>query len=116
MVLSSLGANYLITPHAVVNLGVSHDLTIKTLIGIVPASVVVKLVSSLGGAGSAGSSCANSGASGVNVRPSQEAVRVYYELIDTTAQYGEVRGKFSEAMAPLYSRRPTAILHTCPLR
>ncbi len=52
----------LITPNGVVNLGVNRDLTIKTLTGVVPTSVVVKLISTLAGTGGTGSSCANSAA------------------------------------------------------
>ncbi len=52
----------LITPNGVVNLGVNRDLTIKTLTGVVPTSVVVKLVSSLAGNGGTGTSCTNSAA------------------------------------------------------
>jgi uncharacterized repeat protein (TIGR01451 family) len=52
----------LITPNGVVNLGVNRDLTIKTLTGVVPTSVVVKVVSTLAGTGGTGSSCTNSAA------------------------------------------------------
>lgn len=53
-----------ITPNGVVNLGVNRDLTIKTLTGVVPTSVVVKLVSTLAGAGGTGgdTACNNSAA------------------------------------------------------
>jgi hypothetical protein len=51
----------LITPNGVKTLGVNSDLTIKTLTGVVPSSVVVKLVNTLAGDGSA-TSCANSAA------------------------------------------------------
>ena len=44
----------LITPNGVVNLGVNRDLTVKTLTGVIPSSVVVKLVSTLAGAGGTG--------------------------------------------------------------
>lgn len=52
----------LITPNGVVNLGVNRSLTIKTLTGVVPSSVVVKLLSTLAGPGGTGSSCSNSAA------------------------------------------------------
>jgi hypothetical protein len=54
----------LITPNGVVNLGVNRDLTIKTLTGVVPSSVTVKLVSTLAGAGGTGGAtvCNNSAA------------------------------------------------------
>jgi hypothetical protein len=52
----------LITPNGVVELGVNRDLTIKTLTGVVPSSVVVKVLSTLAGTGGAGTSCTNSAA------------------------------------------------------
>ena len=52
----------LITPNGVVELGVNRDLTIKTLTGVVPSSVVVKVLSTLAGAGGTGTSCNNSAA------------------------------------------------------
>jgi len=52
----------LITPNGVKNLGVNRDLTSKTLTGVIPTSVVVKLVNTLAGATGGGSSCAGSAA------------------------------------------------------
>jgi hypothetical protein len=52
----------LVTPNAVVNLGVNRDLTVKTLTGVVPNSVTVKLLSTLAGTGGTGTSCTNSAA------------------------------------------------------
>jgi hypothetical protein len=52
----------LVTPNGLVHLGVNADLTSKTLTGVIPTSVVVKLVSTLAGAGGAGTSCTNSAA------------------------------------------------------
>jgi hypothetical protein len=52
----------LITPNGVVNLGVNRDLTIKTLTGVVPTSVVVKLLATLASATGTGTSCTNSAA------------------------------------------------------
>jgi hypothetical protein len=53
-----------ITPNGVADLGVNRDLTIKTLTGVVPTSVVVKLLATLAGPGGTGgaSSCNNSAA------------------------------------------------------
>src|ERR1019366_7517653 len=48
----------LVTPNQVVDLGVNRDLTYKTLTGVVPPAVVVKLLSTLAGNGS-GTSCTN---------------------------------------------------------
>jgi len=52
----------LVTPNGLVNLGVNRDLTSKTLTGVIPTSAVVKLVSTLAGAGGTGTSCTNSAA------------------------------------------------------
>jgi hypothetical protein len=52
----------LVTPNGLVNLGVNRDLTSKTLTGVVPTSVVVKLVSTIAGTGGTGTSCTNSAA------------------------------------------------------
>ncbi|MBZ5585489.1 MAG: hypothetical protein LAQ30_25480 [Acidobacteriia bacterium] len=54
----------LVTPNGLVNLGVNRDLTSKTLTGVIPTSVVIKLVASLSGGTPAGSgtSCTNSAA------------------------------------------------------
>lgn len=52
----------LVTPNGLVNLGVNRDLTSKTLTGVIPTSVVVKLVSTIAGTGGTGTSCTNSAA------------------------------------------------------
>ena len=52
----------LVTPDQVVNLGVNRDLTSKTLTGVIPTSVTVKVLASLAGTGGAGTSCTNSAA------------------------------------------------------
>ena len=52
----------LVTPNGLANIGVIRDLTAKTLTGVVPTSVVVKLLTTLAGAGGSGTSCANSAA------------------------------------------------------
>jgi hypothetical protein len=52
----------LVTPNGLVNLGVNRDLTSKTLTGVIPTSVVVKILATLAGAGGTGTSCTNSAA------------------------------------------------------
>jgi hypothetical protein len=52
----------LVTPDGLVHLSVNADLTSKTLTGVIPTSVVVKLVSTLAGTGGTGTSCSNSAA------------------------------------------------------
>ena len=52
----------LVTPNGLVNLGVNRDLTVKTLTGVIPTSVVVKLVATLAGTGGSGTNCTNSAA------------------------------------------------------
>jgi len=52
----------LVTPNGLVNLGVNRDLTSKTLTGVIPTSVVVKLVATLAGTGGSGTNCNNTAA------------------------------------------------------
>jgi hypothetical protein len=59
----------LVTPDETVNLGVNRDLTVKTLTGVIPTSVTVKLVATLAGAGGAGTSCSGSAAQIVTATP-----------------------------------------------
>ena len=52
----------LVTPGQTVNLGVNADLTSKTLTGIVPTSVTVKLLATLAGGTGTGTTCNNAAA------------------------------------------------------
>jgi hypothetical protein len=52
----------LLTPNSVANLGVNRDLTSTTLTGVIPSSVVIKLVATLAGTGGSGTSCSASAA------------------------------------------------------
>jgi hypothetical protein len=59
----------LVTPDQTVNLGVNADLTAKTLTGVVPTSVTVKLLSTLAGGDGTGTSCTNSAATVTTATP-----------------------------------------------
>ncbi len=52
----------LVTPDQTVNLDVNKDLTAKTLTGVVPTSVTVKVLATLAGSGGSGTSCTNTAA------------------------------------------------------
>jgi hypothetical protein len=52
----------LITPDQTVNLGVNRDLTVKTLTGVIPTSVTIKVLATLAGPGGTGTSCTNTAA------------------------------------------------------
>jgi hypothetical protein len=52
----------LITPDQPVNLGATRDLTVKTLTGVQPTSITIKVLATLAGTGGTGTSCTNSAA------------------------------------------------------
>jgi hypothetical protein len=87
-----------VTPNAVVNLGVNRDLTVKTLTGVVPSSVTVKLLATLAGAGGTGgaSSCNSSAAT---VLPPVVAAGASALTIRGAAQWQDPGGTIETGMA-----------------
>ncbi len=57
----------LITPDQTLNLGASRDLTAKTLTGVIPTSVTVKVLATLAGSGGSGTSCTNTAATSTSL-------------------------------------------------
>jgi hypothetical protein len=64
----------LVTPNGLANLGVTRDLTQKTLTGVIPTSIAIKLVGTLAGTGGSGTSCTNSAATVTPVQLAGSAV------------------------------------------
>jgi hypothetical protein len=84
----------LLTPNAVANLGVNRDLLGTTLTGVVPSSVVIKLVCTLAGGDGSGTSCNQNAAVQGFQTPSLVA-------LGTTVQPGG--GKYSAVEHPFIS-------------
>src|ERR1700691_4680214 len=92
----------LVTPDQTVNLGVNADLTSKTLTGVVPTSVTVKLVATLAGAGGSGTGtvCNNSAASipsTTQVVPGMAAWGTTLHQTQTTGAYSTTETPFTAA-------------------
>jgi hypothetical protein len=93
----------LVTPGQTVNLGVNADLTSKTLTGVVPTSVTVKLLSTLAGGDGAGTNCNNSAASALGARPTgtlangMTAFRTTLHATPVTGSYASTETPFTSA-------------------
>jgi hypothetical protein len=87
----------LVTPDQTVNLGVNRDLTVKTLTGVQPSSVTVKLLATLAGSGGTGSSCTNSAA---NVGLASTIIVSGMAAWGTTLHAGATTGTFVTTETP----------------
>ncbi len=87
----------LVTPDETVNLGVNRDLTVKTLTGVVPTSVTVKLVATLAGAGGAGTSCSGSAALVTTATPACGLTAWGTTLHSVPGGYGTTETPFTPA-------------------
>jgi hypothetical protein len=87
----------LVTPDQTVNLGVNRDLTVKTLTGVVPTSVTVKLVATLAGAGGAGTSCTSSAATVTTAIPACGLTAWGTTLHSVPGGFGTTEAPFTQA-------------------
>ena len=78
----------LVTPDQVVNLGVNRDLTAKTLTGVIPTSVTVKLLATLAGTGGSGTSCTNSATAVVTATPVAAGMAAWGTTLHATPTSG----------------------------
>jgi len=85
----------LVTPDQTVNLGVTRDLTSKTLTGVVPTSVTVRLLPTLAGGDGTGSSCTNSAPS-----VTTSALTSGLAAWGTTLHAGSAAGSYATTEAP----------------
>jgi len=83
----------LLTPNSVANLGVNRDLTSQTLTGVMPDSVVIKLLATLAGGDGTGTSCTNSAA--VTITP------VAVDTAATPLSHTKLRANLAQANDPL---------------
>jgi hypothetical protein len=94
-----------VTPDQTVNLGVVADLTSKTLTGVVPTSVTVKLVSSLAGAGGSGTgTVCNNSAAGVTPATLANGLAAYGTTLHGTpaaGSYATTETEFSQQILSL---------------
>ena len=78
----------LVTPDQTVNLGVNRDLLSKTLTGVIPTSVTIKLLSTLAGGDGTGSSCTNSAATVTTGLLARGAMAAWGTTLHTTPTAG----------------------------
>src|ERR1017187_9739508 len=74
----------LVTPDQTVNLGVNRDLLSKTLTGVIPTSVTIKLLSTLAGGDGTGSSCTNSAATVTTATLAMGSIAAWGTTLHTT--------------------------------
>jgi hypothetical protein len=103
----------LLTPNSVANLAVNRDLTGTTLTGVIPTSVVIKLVATLAGQGGSGTSCTNSAATtgtlangmiayGTTPQPAQTLYsateHTFVPSTLSTAEYASITGRCASSL------------------
>jgi hypothetical protein len=88
----------LVTPGQTVNLGVNADLTSKTLTGVIPTSVTIKLVSTLAGGNGTGTTCNNSAATAAGTLANGAAAfRTTLHATPVTGSYAATETQFTPA-------------------
>ncbi|HTA43458.1 MAG TPA: hypothetical protein VK789_13475, partial [Bryobacteraceae bacterium] len=87
----------LVTPGQTLNLGVNADLTSKTLTGVVPTSVTVKLLSTLAGGNGTGTTCNNSAASPGTLANGMTAYRTTLHATPTAGSFATTETQFTPA-------------------
>jgi uncharacterized repeat protein (TIGR01451 family) len=87
----------LVTPSQTVNLGVNADLTSKTLTGVVPTSVTVKLLSTLAGGDGTGTACNNSAASAGTLANGMTAFRTTLHAAPVAGSFATTETQFTPA-------------------
>ena len=87
----------LVTPGQTVSLGVNADLTSKTLTGVIPTSVTVKLLSTLAGGNGASTSCNSSAASAGILANGMAAFRTTLHATPVAGSYASTETQFTPA-------------------